>query len=812
MRPQCIQQVEQAIGRALRKGEADAIEAKISYHIRDLARTDPTAFNAMTEPQRQLAAAQAAMADHVAQVDKQAQRKAQNLLAQTRELENQKARAKVFAKKKEPYHAALFERLRQLDSRMKGERNRAFSSIIDVIEAASPRFLGLIANRGAERDFVREVFGAATGNQTMAKASKVWREQMDSLVNRLNAAGAMVGKLDYGWLPQPHDVRRVLRAGRDAWTSYVLPRLDRRRYLNEDGTQMNDASLIEFLNAAHETLRTDGLNKITPGAQRGGSRAGRFDDAHRQIHFKDGDAYLDYMGRFGPSSVFEAMRNSVNGLVKDIVLMEQFGPNTAQTYRLLRDTAAKQDSGTDRLFSGMELMATPDMVWDTLNGSLSTPVSSRWADFNQGIRNFMVAAKLQSTLLTSIFSDQSTLAVTAGYNHVSYGQSLLNTFKSLSPNYRKDAALMAMTMDSIAGDLVAIHTNNLAQGWTGKLANATMKATLLEGMTNAVRRGFSVLVMNRLAGDTRKAWGADAQLQRRLEEYGINETDWKVWQAAEPENWRGQKMLTPESITRLEGFSQREINDAIGKLLGYVQEESEFTSINPGLMTRATIRQGTQAGTLGGEGLRHTMLFKSFAVAMIERHWKRIERMESNQGRLAYGAALASLAILSGALTNQLMDVSNGRDPRDMTTKEFWLKAALRSGGLAILGDIFYTGLGGENAGGQPNLTGLLGPVAGTAADVGMTLGSVFKKKTEPADVGANLLRIGWQNTPLLRSWYTKAAIEHALIHDMQENLSPGYLRRMEKKAQRDFNQQFWWRPGGTAPRRSPDLGAATGQ
>lgn len=809
MRPECIQQVEQAIGRALKKGEAQAIEDKISYHIRDMARTDPSSFNSMTEQQRQLAAAQAAMADHMDAVEKQAQRKALNLLAQTRELANQKDRAAVLGGK-QSYHSALFERLRQIDTRMKGERNRAFSSILDVIEAASPRFLGIIANRAAERDFVREVYGQASGNANISKAAKAWGEQMDALLERMNAAGAMIGKLDYGWLPQPHDMRRVLRAGVGEWSSYVLPRLDRRRYLNEDGTQMDDAAVMDFLAAAHETLRTNGLNKVTPGAAGQGSRASRSDNAHRQIHFKDADSYLDYMSAYGPANVFEAMRNSVNGMIKDITLIEQLGPNSAQTYRLLRDTAQKLDAeGADRAFHGTELFATPDMVWDTLNGSLSSPVNSRFADINQGIRNFMVAAKLQATFLTSILGDQHSLAITAAYNHVSYGQSLINSFKSLSPSYRKDAALLSLQLDSVAGDLVAFHTNNLAQGWTGKLASATMKATMLEGMTNAIRRGFSIQIMNRLASDTRKTWGEDSQLKSRLERNGINEQDWAIWQAATPETWRGQQMLTPESLTRLSGYTPREINDAVGKMLGYIQEESEFTSLQPGLMTRATIRQGTQAGSVGGEALRHATLFKSFGVAMIERHWKRIAQLETAQGRLAYSAAFATGAILTGALTNQLMDIWNGRDPRDIKSGEFWLKAAVRGGGAAILGDIFYTGLGGDNAGGQPNLTGLLGPVAGTAADIGMTLGSAFKKSTEPSDVGANLLRIGYQNTPFIRSWYTKSIIEHALIHDLQENLSPGYLRRMERKAQKDFGQQFWWRPGASDPSRAPDLSAA---
>lgn len=816
MRPECIADVEQAIGRTLKKGEADAIEAKIGYHVRDLARTDPTTFSSMTEAQRQLHAAQAAMADHVAAVEKQAQRKGLNILAQTRELANQETRAAILGGK-QAYHSALFERMRQVDTRMKGEFNRAFSSIMDVIDAASPKFLGFITNKAAERDFVREVFGQATGNQIAAKAAKVWREQMDAIRERVNAAGAMIGKLDYGWLPQPHDMAKIRRAGHELWSSFVLSRLDRRRYLNDDGTQMDDASVMEFLGAAFETLKTGGLNKMTPGAGHGSSRGAKFDEAHRQIHFKDADAYLEYMTNYGPTSVFEAMQNSVRSQIKDTVLIEQFGPNANQTYRLLLDTAMNKDAGHDGWFAGTEFGATPDMVWNVLNGNLGVPVNSRVAEFNQGLRNFMVAAKLQATLVTSVVGDLSSLAITAAHHGLPMGKTLVSTLKSASSEYRADAAKLSLAMDSITNDLVSLHGDMLANGWTGKLANATMKLTLLQGWTTAVRRAFSVELMSRMAADTRKGWGEDPKLQARLERYGITKDDWNVWQAARPEDWRGQQMLTPESVASLTNFSAKQKNDAIGKLLGYIQEESEFTSINPGLMTRATLRHGMRAGTWGSEGLRHLTLFKSFGVAMFERHWKRAMQIESGSGKLAYSAALFSGMLLSGAVTNQLMDIMNGRDPRDMKDPRFWVQAALRGGGLGVLGDILNTGLGGDNRGGQPNLAGLAGPVIGTALDVGMTAGEpIFNalagKETEPADIGANLLRIGYQNTPLIRSWYTKAAIEHALIHDMQEVLSPGYTSRMQRRALREFNQEFWWEPGDSTPDRAPNLGAAVGE
>lgn len=815
MRPQCIAEVEQAIGRTLKKGEADAIEAKIDYHVRDLARTDPTKFSSMTEAQRQLHAAQAAMADHMVAVEKQAQRKSLNILAQTRELTNQEARAGALGGK-QPYHSALFERMRQVDTRMKGEFNRAFSSIMDVIDAASPKFLGFITNKAAERDFVREVYGQATGNQIAAKAAKVWREQMDAIRERMNAAGAMIGKLDYGWLPQPHDMGKIRKAGQDLWSNFVLSRLDRRRYLNEDGTQMDDATVMQFLGAAFETLKTGGLNKMTPGAGHGSSRGAKFDEAHRQIHFKDADAYLEYMANYGPTSVFEAMQNSVRSQIKDTVLIEQFGPNANQTYRLLLDTATNKDAGSGGWRAGTEFGATPDMVWNVLNGNLGVPANSSFAEFNQGLRNFMVAAKLQATLISSIVGDLRSLAITTAYHGLPMGRTLVNVLKSASPEYRSDAAKLAMAMDSITNDLVSLHGDMLANGWSGKLANATMKLTLLQGWTSAVRRGFSVELMSRMAADTRKGWGEDTKLQGRLERYGITKEDWEVWQAASPEDWRGQQMLTPESVASLTNFSAKQKNDAIGKLLGYIQEESEFTSINPGLMTRATLRHGVQAGTWGGESLRHLTLFKSFGVAMFERHWKRAMQIETTGGKLAYSASLFTGMLMAGAITNQLMDIMNGRDPRDINDPRFWGQALLRGGGLGILGDLLNTGLGGDNRGGQPNLVGLAGPVFGTALDVLGTIGEPLLnaaqgKETEPADVGANLLRIGYQNTPFIRSWYTKAAIEHALIHDMQEVLSPGYTGRMQRRALREFGQEFWWEPGDMTPDRAPNLGAAVG-
>lgn len=79
---------------------------------------------------------------------------------------------------------------------------------------------------------------------------------------RANCAGFNIGKLDYSWLPQPHDVVAMANAGKEAWTAAVLPRLLRDRYLNSDGSRMVDHDLVPVLDKIYDTIKTFGTNKL----------------------------------------------------------------------------------------------------------------------------------------------------------------------------------------------------------------------------------------------------------------------------------------------------------------------------------------------------------------------------------------------------------------------------------------------------------------------------------------------------------------------------------------------------------------------
>lgn len=819
MHPNCVMEVAAAIGRTPTKAEIDAFEAGLLAEMRNLARSEPN-WKAMSGQQRLQAAAAMAQESAIHAADLRAQRRASNLLAQTREAQRVRDRAAQLAAqgRKNAHHAALFERMRQADDYVSGVRNEVLSGLVDAIEAVNPRMLGLMDDPVAVRDFARAVMDGNASTPEMAKAAKAYSDTMESVRLRANAAGADIGRLDYGYLPQPHDVGRVARAGADAWAEAVLPRLDRSRYVDASGQLMGDAEVMDLLRGAWETISTEGRNSLVPGERggRGGSRASRFDDRHRAIHFKDADAYLDYMRDFGRGSMLDAIAGHVGQMAKTIGLMEEFGANPTSTYRLLKDVVEQADNVQGARAAWHEF-ATLDMTWDTLNGTTAQPVSARMAEIFQGIRNFTTAAKLQSVMISSI-TDAPLQVVVAKSSGVPLGEAMGSLFAGMGKQKRALARDLAIGMDEISGEMARWHQDNLAQGWTSKLANTTMRATLVQQWTDALRRGYGLTLSRVLDRQRHTAWAdLDEGGRRRLESAGVTEADWRVWQQAQSQGG----MLTKDGIRAVQGITDAEANRAVARFLGYIDGEARTAVLSPDLTTRASIQQGTRAGTLGGELLRSMMLFKSFPMAIIDKHLRRLRNIPSASGKTAYSVAMLTSLQLFGAVALQLKDIRDGKDPRDMTTGKFWLAAAAQGGGLGIFGDILYTGMGGESRGGQANWTGLAGPVFGSMMDVAdITLGNAFRYATadnarERGEVvdraKAGVFRFAKHNTPFINLWYLRGAVDHMVMHDLQEQLSPGYLRRMRRRAKKDWGQDYWWAPGEPLPDRAPDIGAAAG-
>ena len=106
-----------------------------------------------------------------------------------------------------------------------------------------------------------------------------------------------------------------------------------------------------------------------------------------------------------------------------------------------------------------------------------------------------------------------------------------------------------------------------------------------------------------------------------------------------------------------------------------------------------------------------------------------------------------------------------------------------------------------------------MGPSFGSLADAWELTKGNFDEWNAGKDThaGAEALRFAKGHLPYVSLWYSKVALDHLLLHSLQENLSPGYLDRQRSRAQKDWEQGYWWEPGQSMPDRAPDVSAIGG-
>lgn len=831
MTPQCIQAVQQAAGRTLTQAQIKNIDDRMAATMRNIARRDPQAWMGKSADQRVIEGAQQAMADIQAEAALKVQR-AQLQIVKTAAMDTRVT--DLMASYGANRSTGLVREMDQTSHYVDGVKRDYMRQLTDLVDAAesgqgasglrrTAMFLWDVENPTMTRDLALEIFAngkAGTGNAIARQGAEAWLKVIESMRQRFNAAGGDVGKLDYGYLPQPHDQGKVRSAGRDAWAQKTLPLLDRSQYMLEDGSRMSDVEVLDVLRASWETISSAGQNKTQPGQFRGNAaRANRGSDS-RTLHFKDGDSYLGYLRDFGGGSMYDAMQGHVGGLARDIGLVERYGPNPEQQMRLQFDIAERADGELKRVFGN-----TPKGYWAVLSGNAGHADNQRIADVAGGMRNIEVFGKLQGALLSSV-TDLGTFFVTTGFNKLPYMQALRNVGRvALNGDTRDFLTMHGVLAESMVSDLNRWSGDNIRNGWTGRLANSTMKLSLMNAWTDTLRRAFSMTMMNGMARMAKTDWAALTEYDRwRMTSKGITDADWSIIRQAQFSQHRGMDFLTPESIY---ATGDARAGEVVSKVLGLITDESEHAVLNPDLATQAIQSfGGQQRGTISGELARSVMQFKSFPIAMISRHWRRM--LETPQGlegapmlanRVTYaGAMMVSLTAL-GAVAFQTKQIVQGKDPVDMDPTEnprFWLRAMAQGGGLGIVGDLLF--IDPAETYGDATATAIknvAGPVIGSAAELSLKLGAfnvweaASGRDTHAIAEGIQFAR---SHTPYVNLWYGKAALDHAGLHALQENMSPGYLSRMRQRAKKDWGQDYWWKPGTGAPDRAPDLGAAVGE
>ncbi|HIC8631341.1 TPA: hypothetical protein ACW7WN_003972, partial [Enterobacter cloacae] len=704
MRQECINAVQQAASRRLTQQEIQNIEDRIYRNMRQLARNDPASWRAMTDAERLRRAGQLAANELTNEAALKKRRVALTIAARQR----LDAFIKTYQGKDGKlealnrtiaFHADGKSNFLSVESRGKATRDYALSQIQEAFEAVDPRFFHLFEDEASVRDLVYEMRGQDTGNVRAKKGAKAWSGVTELLRQRFNDAGGDIGYLENWGIPQHHSMEKVGRVSQDKWVSDIIGKLDRKYYIKDDGQLMSDAELITFLGEAYNTIATGGLNKLSDTGMRiSGARSNR-GNASRQIHFKDADSYLEYQREYGDRSLWEVMVGHLEGISKDIALVETYGPNPDHVFRSILDevTAEQATANPERTGRIKRLANSTENLYNFIAGKtqpIANPHIARWSD---NIRNWMVASRLGSALLAS-FSDLGTMYLSAKVANLPMNKLFMNQIEAMNPANRTELARArraGLAMESLLGSVNRWAMDNMGPSISRWAATAVMRASGLTAWTDAHKRAYGVTMMGSLGevvSRTPDLRSLDDNDFRILKSKGITDQDFSVWKLAQQEDWGNGNttMLTPESIMRIPDAALQHIGppervrfEAMRRLLGAVSEEVDMAVITPGAREQVLTGGGLQRGTWKGELTRSVFLFKSFPISVVMRHWTRAMGMPSAGGRAAYIATFLASTTILGALSQQLNDLASGRNARDMTGKDagkFWLGALLKGG------------------------------------------------------------------------------------------------------------------------------------
>lgn len=674
-------------------------------------------------------------------------------------------------------------------------------------------------NRARLDNVVREAFGEDTGDAAAKGLAGAWTETAEWLRQRFNAAGGAIGKLENWGLPQHHDKLALIRRGRDQWKADITPMLDPARMAHPlTGRAPGPDDLNDLLDEVYDSIVMEGWNRREPSRQRFGRGAlANQRGEHRVLVFRNADDWLAYQRDYGGGGdPFAAMMGHLNMMSRDIAAMEVLGPNPDGTMEWLKQAIAKELAGKGRKADSQAAVATYrlDTVWNSIRGTLETPVNSAMAGFFGGARSLITSSVLGSAAITAL-SDAGTSLVARKYAGIHGRGAFADIVKSFRTATKREAVAAGLILDNAAHvfQAQARYVGTLdGPAWTQYIADRVLTYSGLTAWTQAGRHAFGLAFMETAARMAGKRFDAlpDA-LRRTFERHGLDAAAWDTIREADKHDMGRRVMLLRQNEIAAvdEGLAE--------KWLGMILAETEYAIPSGSHRSRSLWVNNTRPGTLMGEAVRSMAQFKSFATVLVFLHGRRIAR-DMMGGQVGLGAAYAGALLMSmslyGAMTTQLKQVASGRDPRDMTTGTFWQAAILQGGGLGIYGDFLFADLNRYGGGLAGNIGG---PVVERASDlINLTIGNAAQLwQGEDTKMGREVVGFLRGNVPGGNIWYWRLAWERLALDQLQYLVDPEANKAFKRKQQfweREFGQGFFWAPGTTAPQRAPDFVAAAGR
>jgi len=679
-----------------------------------------------------------------------------------------------------------------VDAKFKAVHHKYLGSFIHDMEKND--LMGFVNQKALQPEIERELWdigkgkGGVTKSKEALQIAKLVHKYNEVLRVRQNRAGASIGKLESFTTTQSHDRVEIRKQGYEAWAEKILPMIDEER-------TFKGADKDEFLRSVYEVVTT-GISRKTKQDEKlfefkGPSNLAKKVSRARVLHFKDADSSIAYRNEFGKRDFMEGFMQNLEHSSRNITLMETFGTNPRAMFeKILSDTKGKY-RGNEAKIKGLENDRAIRNFYDEVDGSTMIPESPSLAQVGSVLRAIQSMSKLGGALISS-FSDIPLKAAEfqfQGHSILSSYGITLSDIRVAGKEKKQLGALLGVSMDGIAGSIAArFSATDDLPGSISKLQRLFFKMSGLTWWTDAGKLGTGMAMSHRLSQFKGMTFDKlDVDTKRLFDNFDISANDWEHIRKSATKQVDGREYITPDAIQHIEGLSEKQKDVIEDKLRAYFIDRADAATLTPDARERAIFNQGYSRGTVAGELLRITTQFKSFPLAVITKVY----------GRALYGKGKADIpAMVQTAIMTTLMgylamsgkDISKGREPRPLDDATTWAAAFTQGGGAGIMGDFL---MGEYNRFGQSLTTTLAGPTFGMFDN----LASIVSSARNGDDVAAKTLNASINQMPFANLFYLRPALNYMFLYQMQEALNPGYLRRMERRIEKENNQKFIIKP-----------------
>ena len=691
----------------------------------------------------------------------------------------------------------------------------------------------------------------ASGNPTAEKIARIVFELNDTAIDAQNRHGAWIRKLPDYLMKQTHNPVTIRRAGFDNWYKQIQKNVDMDRTLanvDADNVEVFWKSVWDGLVTGVHLKHTgaDFADDIIKGFSGPGNLGKKLSEKHRLIHFKDSANFMEYNKVFGSKNLRETIVLSLENAGRNRAILEMLGPNPkALIQQIISEELAKAKKAGDldaiKEFNKYNTNENNLLWWlfKEVDGSTRIPGNATAAHWSSTIRNINNMSKLGNATLASI-TDIPNQVAELKYQGVGrfkgYALAFENIFKgrgAKKSDRRAVAQMLGVGMDGIIGNTLSrFSAQDLTPGMFAKAQQSYFKLNLLSPWTDSHRVGATYMMAKHLGDQANLEFkNLQPETQRIMKIYNIDELEWNM--IIRKSTFKGEDgntfivtdaleaiddsvieayLIKKQPLVKKHSASkiQKEKDRLVSSLGAYYVDRADFAVPMPSAMERAVMNMGTQDGTPLGIGMRLLTQFKSFPITVMHKSLGREiygygadtmkEGLFKGKGSVMGLAHFVVATSVLGYMSLYMKDIVRGKSPRkfeddDIAHNIKIISASMaQGGGLGLYGDFLF---GHFNRYGRSALGTLAGPTIGQLDNV-VDIFQTIREGDNPFPKISNLIQ---GNTPFINLFYLRMALDYLILYNIQEWQNPGYLRRLERRMDRDYNQRFYIPPSRVIPR-----------